>query len=167
MIPGPTVLFSCVAGAARWIPRVEDLVFSVRRFGGSCSDAPFVVNFVGEIPDRAGRVLADLGADARTVEPIPGQPTANKLRMLDLHRSAEFEVLVALDCDTVVVADPRPQIPSSAIGAKPADSDPFTHRDWRRLYGPRSATSVVEHAGDIDGKANPSLFQQRRPDRPS
>ena len=129
------LLFSCVTeSGAEWLSRVQALVFSLREFGGSSSDAPFIVNFVGSIPERAERALADLGAEARRVEPVRGQPTANKLRMLDLHDSAEFDVLVALDCDTVVVGDPRPHITAAAIGAKPADQDPFRRRDWRRLY---------------------------------
>ncbi len=53
--------------------------------------------------------------------------------MLDLHQSFDFDVLVALDCDTVVVGDPAPHIPGSAIGAKPVDHDPLSQGDWRRL----------------------------------
>ena len=44
-------------------------------------------------------------------------------------------MLVALDCDTVVVADPAPHVPRSAIGAKPSfDYDPLAPADWRRIY---------------------------------
>lgn len=129
------VLFSCVAeGAAEWVPAVENLVFSLRRFGGRCRSARFVVNFVGEVPANAARVLSDLDVEIRCVEPMPDRGTGNKLRMLDLHESFEFDVLVALDCDTLVVADPLPHIPISAIGAKPVDYDPLSSSDWRRIY---------------------------------
>ena len=37
------------------------------------------------------------------MEPIGGSGPGNKLRMLGLHRSFEFDSLVALDCDTAIV----------------------------------------------------------------
>ncbi len=133
--PEPRILFSCVTDSSpECLPVVENLVFSLRQFGGSCRDAPFVVNFVGHVPDTAARALSELCAEARCVEPMLGRDTANKLRMLELHQSFSFDVLVALDCETVVLSDPRPHIPVSAIGAKPVDYDPLSRGDWRRLY---------------------------------
>ena len=128
------ILFSCVSESdPEWLPRVQNLVLSLRRFGGSCKAAPFVVNYVDRVPPKAASVLSEMGAETRCVAPFRDRGPQNKLRMLDLHDSFDFDVLVALDCDTVVVGDPAPHIPPSAIGAKPVDYDPLTRRDWRRL----------------------------------
>jgi hypothetical protein len=54
--------------------------------------------------------------------------------MLELHEEADFDVMVGLDCDVVVVDDFSDQVPGSSVGAKPVDYDPFTDREWRRLY---------------------------------
>jgi hypothetical protein len=133
--PRPRVLFSCLSEAdPRWLRGVTGLVSSLRRFGGSCSEARFVVNYVDRVPAEAATALAGLGAETRRVEAL-GDGPQNKLRMLDLHQAYDFDVLVALDCDTAVVADPAPHIPASAIGAKPVDRDPLSRRDWRRLHG--------------------------------
>ena len=133
--PGKRFLFACVSETApEWLSRVLDLVSSLRQFGGTVCDAPFVVNFVGEAPPSASRALLELNADLRIIEPIGGTGTGNKLRMLDLHESFDFDFLVALDCDTVVVGDITQYVPNSKIGAKPVDFDPLAPGDWRRLY---------------------------------
>ena len=133
--PGRRFLFTCVSETAPgWLPRVLDLVYSLRQFGGAACNAPFVVNFVGHVPPSAGTALLELGADSRSIEPIGGTAPGNKLRMLDLHEAFDFDFLVALDCDTVVVGDVTQYVPDSKIGAKPVDFDPLPPGDWRRLY---------------------------------
>ncbi len=59
---------------------------------------------------------------------------ANKIRMLELAAEEDFDVLVGLDCDVVVVDDCSERIPASAVGAKPADHERLGDRDWERLY---------------------------------
>jgi hypothetical protein len=143
------VLLSCVSEVQpRWLARVRDLVLSVRWFGGALSDAPFVVNFVGGgPPGDSRRELEGLGARVRVVERIDSRfPLANKLRMFELHAELDFDVLVGLDCDLVVVDDFSAHVPRSRIGAKPADYDLFSDREWRRLYetsGLRSPTRTL------------------------
>jgi hypothetical protein len=133
--PQRRILFTCLSESdPDWFPRVQSLVLSLRWFGGSCKAAPFVVNYVDRVPPEAASALSEMGAATRCVAPLRDRGPQNKLRMLDLHESFDFDVLVALDCDTVVVGDPAHHIPPSAIGAKPADYDLLTRRDWQRLY---------------------------------
>ncbi len=130
----PKFLFSCLSeNDPRWLSSVQGLVLSLRQFGGSCKTARFVVNYVDRVPAEAEAALSELGAETRSVPPLGDRGPQNKLRMLDLHESFDFDLLVALDCDTVVVGDPSPRIPSTAIGAKPVDHDLLSHADWRRL----------------------------------
>jgi hypothetical protein len=114
---------------------VESLVLSIRCFGGSLCAAPITVNVVGRTPDSFERALKELDVSMRLVEPVGGgSGLANKLRMLELDRELDFDVLVALDCDVVVVDDFADRVSSESIGVKPVDYDRFTARDWRKLY---------------------------------
>ena len=63
-----TTLVSCVAeNSDRWYQEAQSLVLSVRRFGGTLSDASIVVNFVDSVEPRYENGLAELGADVRVV----------------------------------------------------------------------------------------------------
>jgi hypothetical protein len=130
-------LLSCVAeNDAAWFRRVQNLVLSLRWFGGSLSEARFIAHFVGDAAPEYRRALGDLGAEVRVVERVDSRlPLTNKLRMLELHGEVGFDVLVALDCDVVVVDDFAAQLSASGIGAKPVDYDLFSEREWQRLYG--------------------------------
>jgi hypothetical protein len=138
MAPGRdcNVVFSCVTeNDPAWFQRVANLVSSVRWFGGSLSDATFIVNFVGDVAPEYSKALRDLDAQVRVVERVDSRAGfANKLRMLELDRDEAFDALVGLDCDVVVVDDFSDEVPASSIGAKPADYDLFTDREWSRLY---------------------------------
>lgn len=128
-------LVSCVTEPRpAWLDRVEALALSLRAFGGSLAQAPLVVNVVGGIDgDRSAR-LEELGARVRVVEPVDERhPHTNKLRMLELHRELDFDVLLALDCDIVVAGDPG-HGRTDSVGVKPADVDPLAGRHWRRLF---------------------------------
>jgi hypothetical protein len=134
------VLFSCVAeNRDEWYDRTINVALSIRRFAGRLSKAPVVVNFVEGVKPKYAQRLAELDVETRVVERVdPTYPYANKLRMLELHRELDFDVLVALDCDTVVVGDPTPHVIVAgigAIGAKPADCDFLGEPQWRRFFG--------------------------------
>jgi hypothetical protein len=108
---------------------------SLRAFGGAASESPFVAHFVGGAHGAYVRRLRALGAEVRVVESFDHRnPLANKLRMLELARTHEFDVLVALDCDVVVVGDVTSWLSKQRICAKNADYDYATFADWRRLF---------------------------------
>src|SRR5918992_4130909 len=94
-------LFSCVTENGKsWFVKVQNLVLSIREFGGSLASAPIVVNFVEGVDHAYERWLATFDADVRVVEPVdPVVRYANKLRMLELGEKDDFDILVALDCD--------------------------------------------------------------------
>lgn len=133
---GLRVLLSCVSeNRPGWYDKVYNLVLSVRSFGGSLADERVVVNFVDGADPEVARSLEGLGAEVRVVERFDARtPYANKLRMLELAKEREFDVLVALDCDTIVVGDLGDQVPPDRIAAKPADVDRFTDAEWHRLF---------------------------------
>src|SRR5690349_10962099 len=129
-------LFSCVAeNSAVYFRMVEALAMSLRAFGGAVSDAPFVANFIRDVRDRYVSRLHELDVDVRIVEPFEtGSAHANKLRMLELATSREFDVLVALDCDIVLVGDVSKWLSVERFGAKPADYDYAAGAEWALLF---------------------------------
>jgi hypothetical protein len=133
---GLRVLLSCVSeNRPGWYDKVYNLVLSVRSFGGSLADARVVVNFVDGADPEVARTLEGLGAEVRVVERFDARnPYANKLRMLELGKELDFDVLVALDCDAIVAGDFRDQVPADRVAAKPADVDRLTDAEWRRLF---------------------------------
>jgi len=131
------VLLACVSeNGENWHREVTNLVLSVRRFGGRLSKAPFIVNFVERVEPEYSADLEALGAEVRVVNRFDARvPTSNKLRMLQLVDSYEFDMLVALDCDTIVMGDLSEVIGSGdSVQAKPENYDPFGLDAWRQVF---------------------------------
>ncbi|MGH8824258.1 MAG: hypothetical protein ACRDVN_07275 [Jiangellaceae bacterium] len=131
-----TTLVSCVAeNGERWYQEAQNLVLSVRRFGGSLGDAPIVVNFVDSVEPRYEKGLAELGAEVRVVARFDRRtPASNKLRMLELAETHEFDVLLAIDTDTVVVGDVSTYADRDAVAVKPENLDPYPRECWQQLF---------------------------------
>jgi hypothetical protein len=155
------IQISCLSESSpQWLMRVQNLVLSIRRFGGELGNVPIVVHFVDAVPAPFELYLRELEVGVKFVQPLPGmaRPT-NKLRMFEVDEEAHFDCLVALDCDVVVVDDFTDRIPTAAIGAKPADYPTFGERDWRQLYEtaglPLPAASLTATSS---GEAMPPYF---------
>lgn len=152
------VVFACVGeNRPDWQPAIENVVLSVREFGGTLSRCPFVVHLIdGADPAFVARLEA-LDAEVRVVETVDARKrSANKLRMLELAGTREFGTLVMLDHDTVVVGDladlvaglggaGSPRRPT--IAALPAGVAALSTAEWREIYSaaglPLPDTSVV------------------------
>lgn len=149
----PRVLLTCVAeDNAGFRTRVETLVDSVSALGGPLAECPMVVNMVGSVDAAFASRMEAAGVEVRIVERVVhgGVAHVNKLRMLELHERKDFDVLLAIDCDIVVARDPLPHLPTHAVGAVPADLDPFTESQWRGIFagletdpGPRSVVATT------------------------
>ena len=136
MTASPRVVVSCV-GENRddWFAKIRNLVLSLRRFGGSLADAPVVVNLVGGARPEFVRALADLDADVRPVEPVDRRlPTSNKLRMLELATTDDFDVLLMLDCDVIFHGDPSEELAGGSVRAAPAGKSHLPPAAWAELY---------------------------------
>ncbi len=126
----------CVAeNDERFYLEARNLVLSVRRFGGGLSTAPFVVSFVDAVEPRYEKGLTELDAEVQVVKRFDRRsPASNKLRMLELAGSHDFDVLLAIDTDTVVIGDVAAYGDPSAVAIKPENIDPYTPDIWRRLF---------------------------------
>jgi hypothetical protein len=136
MTSAPRVLFSCVGeNRPDWYSKIENLVLSIRRFGGSLADAPVVVNVVSGAGAELVAAMGRLGAEVRVVEPVDRRrPTSNKLRMFELASSHDFDVLAAIDCDIVVMGDLAPEIRLNRLRAVPGGRDILPEATWQKLY---------------------------------
>jgi hypothetical protein len=140
---------SCLSeNTPQWFSRVQSLALSIRRLGGEVGNAAIVAHFVGGVDERFASELARLEVAVEVVEPFPGmaRPT-NKLRMFEAGAGASFDLLVALDCDVVVVDDFADRLSGDRIGVKPADYPRLGQRDWHQLYAraglPLPAPSLI------------------------
>jgi hypothetical protein len=142
-------LVSCVAeNGDGWYREAHNLVLSIRRFGGSLSEAPVVVNFVDSVERRFAAGLAELDAEVRVVPRFdPRTPASNKLRMLELAATHDFDILLAIDTDTLVVGDVSRYADGDAVAIKPENRDPYPARCWRDLFAaldiPEPSRSLV------------------------
>jgi hypothetical protein len=133
----PRTLVTCVAeDRPGFHLRVEILLASLRRFGGTLAESPVLVNMVGGVEPAFAERLAAAGAEVRVVPRVTetGFAYANKLRMLEPPPRDDYDLLLAVDCDIAFAADPAPYLPSSAVGVVPADLDPFSERAWQRVF---------------------------------
>jgi hypothetical protein len=132
----PTPTFACVSESApEWFERTFSLVLSIRRLSGSLAGAPVVVYFLDDPNARFASSLEGLGATVRVVARVdPDYPYANKLRIFEAGAEPGTDLLVALDCDTVVVGDFAALLPTKAVGVKPADRDFLRDEDWQCIF---------------------------------
>jgi hypothetical protein len=128
-------LFSCVSENGKsWFLKVQNLVLSVREFGGSQERAPIVVNFVEGVDPEFEQWLTGWDVEVRVVERYPGIRYANKLRMLQLADEGDFDILVALDCDTVVLGDISEFLDPDFFLGRPVDIDVLTDHQWKTIF---------------------------------
>jgi hypothetical protein len=142
-------LVACVAeNSERWFREVQNLVLSVRRFGGGLAGAPFVAQFVEGVKPRFVAGLEALGAEVLVVDRVDARnPPSNKLRMLELAATHDFDTLLAIDTDTVVIGDVGMYAAAGAVAVKPENTDPYPPETWRGVYAdlgiPEPARSMV------------------------
>ncbi|HSH59756.1 MAG TPA: hypothetical protein VK988_08990 [Acidimicrobiales bacterium] len=136
MTSTPRVLFSCVGeNRPDWHAKMENLVLSIRHFGGSLADAPVVVNVVGGAAAELRAAMERLGAEVRVVQAVDRRrPTSNKLRMFELAGDHDFDVLAAIDCDIVALGDLAPEVRPKTLRAVPAGRDILSDHTWQHLY---------------------------------
>ncbi|MDF2798281.1 MAG: hypothetical protein K0R85_1025 [Devosia sp.] len=134
------VLFACVADDShKYMVQAVRLVESLRWFGGRLADAPFLVGMIEhEVPDYSAR-LKELGATVQVIprfSPLHGP--SNKLSMIEWVLTSvppdSYDVLVLLDCDTVIVQDPSAWLAGGALRAKMADASTIPHAAFQAIF---------------------------------
>jgi hypothetical protein len=133
--PANDLMIACVAeNRPYWAERVYNLAFSLRTFGGNLAQARMCAYFVDGLERRFKAMLQPLDVECRVVDGFPSPvPQTNKLRMLECFSYEEARVLVALDCDIVIVDNFSSSISRHAICGVPASVSPMRPNEWQSL----------------------------------
>jgi hypothetical protein len=139
-VPHPLVANDLVIGLLTenisWmLAQAVRLVRSIRWFGGELANARIVVCGVGALEPVARDTLRSLGAEIRTVSRFhPANPTGNRHQLIGELLDAPEEMLLLLDCDTLVVQDPLPYLTRDAFQAKIAPTPTVSDEVFTRLF---------------------------------
>jgi len=114
---------------------IEFLFKSLKMYGGKLSQSKKIACF-SEIPDPLiTKKLENLGVKIKIIDEVDTRsPHSNKIQMLSLYDSEDFDILVALDSDIVVIDDFTNYLDLESFCAKPVDQDPLSIDDWKILF---------------------------------
>ncbi|MCY7870783.1 hypothetical protein MOB43_16140 [Bacillus spizizenii] len=114
--------------------RVITLFRTIKTFGGNLANAKLLANFVDDIDKDIANTLDNLGVAVNVVKPYQKslQRHCNKIRMLEIKE--DYDVLVALDCDTAVTRDFISEISNNTFRRCDSLLDPLDLDEWKYLY---------------------------------
>jgi len=116
-------VFTCIAEPTKQLlEQSARLLMSLRWFGGSLAQARFVLGCTAPIPRQALELFYDYQAEMTTVERYdPTHGHSNKIALLGSPILAGHDIVVLLDCDTVLVQDPVRWLSRDLVAIKLAD----------------------------------------------
>ena len=114
--------------------RVLTLFKTIKAFGGNLAKAKLLANFVDDVDITIAKSLKKMGVYVNVVKPYHRnlQRHCNKIRMLEIDE--DYDVLVALDCDTVVTRDFSSEISTTNFRRCDSLLDPLDIKKWQYLY---------------------------------
>lgn len=114
--------------------RIITLFKTIKNFGGDLSKAKLLANFVDTVDKNVYDTLIGMGIEVQIIQPYDQklQRHCNKIRMLEIEE--DYDVLVALDCDTAVTRDFSPEISPEDFRRCDSLLDPLDINEWRYLY---------------------------------
>jgi hypothetical protein len=129
-------VFTCVTEPTkRLLEQSARLLMSVRWFGASMAQARFVLGCTGPIPREALTLFDHYGAEVVTIERYDlTHGHSNKIALLGSPILAGHDIVVLLDCDTVVVQDPAPWLDPRAVAAKLADLPTVSLTEFQAIF---------------------------------
>ena len=129
------LLVGCVTeNDARYLDQTLRLVQSIHWFGGELAKARRMVCAIEGIDAAARSRLEALGCEVRVVRRFhPANGTSNRMRLIEEALATGCEMLLSLDCDTVVARDPLPLLRRETL-AKTEDLPTVTHDVFERLF---------------------------------
>lgn len=130
------LLVGCVAeNDPRSLGQALRLVQSIRWFGGELAGARFMVCVAGELGRSFRQAFESYGAEVRIVSPFHQRNRmADKLQFFPEAWETDREMLLLLDCDTVVVQDPLPWMRRGSFQAKIAPLPTVTPEVFERVF---------------------------------
>jgi 2-polyprenyl-3-methyl-5-hydroxy-6-metoxy-1,4-benzoquinol methylase len=131
-----SIAVGCVAeGTPKYMGQALRLVQSIRWFGGALNEGDLYVCVVEHVPEDYRQELERYGAIVRVVPRFSvAHPPSNKLRFLELPELSAYDKVLLLDCDTLVVRDPTPDLFRADFSAKIADAPTVPVDIFRQLF---------------------------------
>lgn len=133
--PASLVVGLLAENTPRMLAQAFRLLRSIRWFGGEMSGVRTLVCIVGTLDPRVRQELEALGAEVRSVTRFhPANPTANRHQLIAALLDTAEEMVLALDCDTIVVRDPLPYLDGETLRAKVAPTATVSDEVFERLF---------------------------------
>ncbi len=131
-----SLVIGCVTeNTPKYLSQALRLVQSVRWFGGKIAEAKFIICAVKGLDPAYKDEFERYTATVRIVENFSEKhPQSNKLRFLQQSDLKDYENVLLLDCDTIVVQDPSSYLLSEGFRAKIADGATVPHEIFEKLY---------------------------------
>ncbi|NTZ16647.1 hypothetical protein EXW96_03380 [Paenibacillus sp. JMULE4] len=132
----PKWLIACVGENNRLFHfRMLTLFKTIKTFGGELAKAKLAACFVDEADQSISHELDKMGVHIHIVKPYHSnlQRHCNKIRMLEIED--DYDVMVALDCDTAVTRDFSAEISADTIRRCDSLLDPLDINEWKYMYG--------------------------------
>ena len=152
---GPLVIGCVTEPVQKYIQQAARLLLSIKWFGGEVANAPFILCTTGRLPAAAESFFTSRGAKIVAVERVSEKHgPSNKLRFLELSMLDNWQHILLLDCDTILVRDPSAYMNCSGLAVKIADVPNVTSNDFKQLFSIFSMempSERLEH--DISGTA--------------
>jgi hypothetical protein len=132
----PSIVVGCVAdNTPKFLDQALRLLQSWRWFGGSMADMAFHIAVTGEVDTFYRNKFEQYRAIIHVVAPFDMRnPTANKLRFLELPIAREADRVLLLDCDTVIVQEPIGLLQDADFLAKIVDVPTVTPEIFAAIF---------------------------------
>jgi hypothetical protein len=150
------LVIGCVTEpVAKYLQQAARLLLSLRWFGGKIANAPFILCTTGELSTGTEAFFAKYGAQIILIDRFSeDHGPSNKLRFFELGLLDEYEHILLLDCDTIIVRDPSQFLETTGLSLKIADVPTVTTEELRELFLAFSLTIPAEKfEHDIRGGA--------------
>ena len=136
MIPDKQLIIGCVAeNSHKYLSQALRLVQSVRWFGGKIASTSIRVCAIESIDSSFRSHFERYGATVRIVPRYDTKsPVANKIRFLQQEDILDYETILLLDCDTIIVQDPNRYLSERVFKAKIADLPTMPHDNFAVLF---------------------------------
>lgn len=114
--------------------RILTLFKTIKAFGGNLKRAKLLAIFVDDVDEKIYKQLNQMGVHVKVVKPYNSrlQRHCNKIRMLEI--DDDYDILIALDCDTAVTRDFSKEVSSTSIRRCDSLLDPLNIHEWQYLY---------------------------------
>lgn len=130
------LLIGCVTeNNTRYRSQALRLVQSIRWFGGSLNTADVIVCVVEQADPQFVAKVEEWGASVRIVKRFSKRhPHSNKLRFFEIPEIDDYDVVMLLDCDTIIVQDPTKYIDGKHLQAEMAMGESVPHHVFLKVF---------------------------------